>query len=390
MPVNNSSSPICRFVFFCLFTIALLTTPNGVFANDSNKEQQLTKLKEAIRELRKELEATKSNRDRINKTLESTEKNIGELNKKAREIETQLKERQQKVDKLREERSELNNKKRTQENIIGQYVSAAFQLGQQGNIRLILNQEDPSRVSRNLKYYDYFVSARARKISEYTATISRINDIEPEIAYQTERIRSNLDQLEQQKSKLKHAQQARKTVLTSLNIQINSQDQRLRTLHEDRRQLQKLLSIVIDNIADIKPRGNTANFSSLKGKLPWPTKGRVIRKFGSNRIANKLRWEGLLIASQAGNPVQVVHYGRVIFSDYLRGHGLLMIIDHGAGFMSLYAHNQALYKELGEWVESGDVIASVGNSGGQQDSALYFELRYQGKPTNPQSWFRRA
>lgn len=131
-------------------------------------------------------------------------------------------------------------------------------------------------------------------------------------------------------------------------------------------------------------------FKELKGKLPWPTQGKIIKQFGSARATNKVRWQGLMIASDEGAPVHAVHHGRVVFADYLRGHGLLLIIDHGDSFLSLYAHNQMLYKEIGDWVSAGEEIATVGQSGGQDQAGLYFELRHQGKPTNPNSWLKKS
>ncbi|MFL0804096.1 MAG: peptidoglycan DD-metalloendopeptidase family protein [Agarilytica sp.] len=386
---NKTRHTFASRLLLLAFTI-LTTLSLSVNAAKTDQEKQLEKLRQTINALKKELASTKTNRDEINQTLEKQEKNIGELSKKARKIEGELKERQHKLKDLRDERSQLNDKKRHQEGLVGDYINAAYRLGQQGNLRLLLNQEDPSRVSRNLRYYDYFVQARAEKITQYLTTIERINSIEPEIAYETEKVRQNFESLSTQKTKLQEAQRARRKVLASLNERINSQDKKLRSKMEDRRQLQKLLAKVIENISDIHFKGSETSFSSLKGKLPWPTQGKVVKRFGSNRITNKMKWEGMLISSNPGDPVRSVHYGRVIFSDYLRGHGLLIIVDHGTGFMSLYAHNQALYKELGEWVEQGDIIASVGSSGGQHDSALYFELRYNGKPTNPQRWLRRA
>lgn len=359
-------------------------------ANDSENSKKLKQLKATIEQLRKELESARGDRDDINKTLENAEKDIGNLSKRAKEIKKELDKRQNKLDGLRDERSQLQDQKTQQQDLVGDYINSAYRLGQQGNLRLLLNQEDPSRVSRNLRYYDYFVEARSEKIREFLGTIERINKIEPEIAYQAEKVRHDFSSLQTQKKKLEKAQDTRRQLLSKLENQITNQDKKLRNKMEDRRQLQRLLSKVIENIADIKPENNNASFSSLKGQLPWPAKGKVVRRYGSNRIANKMKWEGLLIRSKAGDPVRSVHYGRVVFSDYLRGHGLLIIVDHGAGYMSLYAHNQALYKELGEWVEQGDTIASVGNSGGRQDTALYFELRFKGRPTNPASWLRRA
>jgi len=374
-------------LFISLFM--LLASASGSADNDTTA-RDLKKLKQTIEALRKELDATKSTRDEVSKTLEKTEKNISVLSKRVKEIQQQLENQEENLQQLRDERSQLNQQKHQQEGLVSDYLNAAYRLGQQGNLRLLLNQEDPTRVARNLKYYDYFIRARTEKITQYVNTIKRINSIEPEIAYETQRIEQNLAQLKNQQSRLQSAQKERKLLLTTLDSRIVSQDQKLRNLTEDRRRLEELMSKVIENIADIKLNPGSQKFSNLKGKLPWPTQGRVLKRFGSSRVANKMRWEGLLIDSAEGDPVKAVHYGQVVFSDYLRGHGLLLILDHGGGFMSLYAHNQALFKELGEWVNSGDTIASVGSSGGQKDAALYFELRYKGKPTDPQRWLRSA
>jgi len=387
---------LCRIrqQFSMAAPLLLLTVTLGVtgeaYGNDAKTEKQLRELKQTIEALKKELASTKNSRNDINQALEKTEKSIGDLSKKAKKIEGKLKEREQKLDNLRDERSQLNQQKRDQQGLVAEYINAAYRIGQQSNLRLLLNQEDPARVSRNLKYYDRFVSTRAQKISSYVATIDRINAIEPEIAYQASQIKADFAELQSQRSKLVDKQAERKITLAKLSASIASQDKQLSSLQEDRRQLERLLTKVIENIADVQQNGRPNSFASLKGKLPWPTKGKVLKRFGSSRVANKMRWEGVLIGSKEGASVQAVHYGRIVFSDYLRGHGLLIIVDHGSGFLSLYAHNQALYRELGEWVESGDIIAAVGNSGGQRNSALYFELRHNGKPTNPQRWFRRV
>ncbi|MFT5083266.1 MAG: septal ring factor EnvC (AmiA/AmiB activator) [Lentisphaeria bacterium] len=393
-PTNVSSSKgslSLRGLSYALLALLLLMGPtSNAYAEKTDKQKQLEQLRNSIDALRKELESTKSNRDDVHKSLESTEKAVGELSKKARVIEEQLKQRREKLEQLREERSLLHKLKREQQDTVADYMNAAYRLGQQDNMRLLLNQHDSARVSRNLKYYNYFVGARAEKISGYVATIERINAIEPEIAFQSTQIEADLNKLSQQKQQLQKAQSQRKIVLAKLNTNIANQDQKLASFLEDRRQLQRLMEKVINNIDDVRLASSSTNIMKLKGKLPWPTKGKIIRSFGSSRIAGSLKWEGVLISSTEGTHVQAIHYGRIVFADYLRGHGLLMIVDHGSGVMSLYAHNQALYKQLGEWVKAGDTIASVGNSGGQKRSALYFEVRQKGEPSDPKKWLKRA
>lgn len=375
----------CALIFILVAVIA----PQA-FADEATDRARLEELKKSIAELKKELEQTKSSRDKLQQDLEKTEKNIGELSEKAREIREQLQEGQEKLEELKDERSELDVKKKSQQSYVSQHLKSAWRMGQQGNIRLLLNQQDPSRVARNLKYYDYVIKARAQKISAYMQTIERINQIEPEIALQTQQLQNNHNKLQAQREELRNSQSQRKVLLENLVADIRDKDSQLTSLQADRTRLQRLLSNVKQFLNDADLSSNAENFASLKGKLPWPTRGKILHNFGTSRVGNRLRWEGMLIQANTGSPVIAVHHGRVVFSDYLRGHGLLIVVDHGSGYMTLYAHNEVLYKEIGEWVNSGETIATVGASGGQQNSALYFELRHKGEPTNPRSWFKAA
>ena len=360
------------------------------YANEETDRAKLDELKKNIAELKKELEKTKSSRDDLMKTLEDTEKDIGDLRKKADDIQDQLEDGQARLRNLGEERSALNLKKKSQQSYVSQHIKSAWRLGQQGNVRLLLNQQEPATVARNLKFYDYVIQARAEKISAYADTINRLNAIEPEMAYETQKLKQNHSTLQKRQEELQASQSQRKLILSRLLKSIESKDEQLTSLRSDRKRLERVLNNVKRFLDDADLVNNSENFASLRGKLPWPTKGTVLRNFGTSRVSNRLKWEGMLIGATSGNPVVAVHHGRVVFSDYLRGHGLLIIVDHGSDYMTLYAHNEVLYKELGEWVNSGETIATVGNSGGRQDSALYFELRHKGQPTNPRKWFKAA
>ena len=357
---------------------------------DSEREAKLKALRQTMDELRRELESTKGTRDDLLKTLEQAEKKVGNLSKKAKNLDQKLEDRQQKLKDLNQERSQLFENKKEQQQQVGQYINSAYRIGQQSTLRLLLNQEDPAKVSRNMKYYDRIINARSQKIEEFKHVIARINSIEPEIRYEKQLISREVNQLNLQKEGLEKAQSQRKHTLASLEKTIKNQDQQLSSMKVDRKRLEKLLNRVSNYIQDIKLGAKETAFTGMKGKLPWPTRGKLTKRFGSSRVSNKLKWEGWVISSKPGTPVQSVHHGQVVFSDYLRGHGLLVIVDHGKGYLSLYAHNQALYKELGEWVNQGDVIASVGDSGGLQKHALYFELRHKGKPINPKHWLNKS
>jgi septal ring factor EnvC (AmiA/AmiB activator) len=175
-------------------------------------------------------------------------------------------------------------------------------------------------------------------------------------------------------------------VLLGLNTRIKDKDANLRRLEKDRQELEALLDAVEETIADLKIPNDYRPFAARKGDMSWPTNGPVRYRFGSRQKPSMIRRQGVTIAGKSGNNVNAIHHGRVVFADWFRGKGLLIIVDHGDGFMSLYAHNQSLLSEIGDWIKAGEPIATVGNSGGQRESGLYFEIRQNGEPTNPARW----
>ena len=182
----------------------------------------------------------------------------------------------------------------------------------------------------------------------------------------------------------------RQETLKQLQATIATKDQQLKANEKDQERLKNLIARVVRVSGDLENPVKAQNINTLKGQLPWPTKGPIRHSYNSQRISGKVRWQGMVIGAPSDSPVKSVHHGRVVFSDYLRGHGLLVIVDHGHGILSLYAHNKTLYKNLGEWVNAGEIIAAVGNTGGQAKAGLYFELRYKGNPTNPHRWLKKS
>ena len=220
--------------------------------------------------------------------------------------------------------------------------------------------------------------------------LDELNSLEPKITAKTNQLESSNRQLQARVDELQSKQAKRKQTLAMLNKSIANKDQQLHKMDRDQKRLQRLLDTVVSAIANLSLSDDGQPFAKRKGKMTYPAKGAIVNRFGAPRINDRLRWDGLLIKASVGSHVSAIHHGRVVFSDYLRGHGLLMIVDHGDGYMSLYAHNQALLKDNGDWVSSGEVIARVGDSGGQNQAGLYFEIRHQGQPTNPSIWCRKA
>jgi septal ring factor EnvC (AmiA/AmiB activator) len=370
----------------CIFSFAHAAK---LYADDeADQRKKFEQLRKQIEELKAELEETRSSRDELHNTLESNEKDISELEQKTKKLQRELQEGRKELQELRDERGELIQKKSRESELVAQYISSAHQLGKHSQIRLLLNQQQPAEVSRMLRYYEFFGRERREKISTFRDTINRLNDIEPQITAQTQRVQNRYDSLVAEKQKLSSSQAQRRQLLAKLNSDLQNQENEIQQLVKDRQRLQALLTRMNQAISEQELALNVSEITQVKGQLPWPTQGKLLNKYGSQRIGNAIKWQGLRIAADSGTEVVSVHHGQVVFADYLRGQGLLIIIDHGAGYMSLYAHNQVLYKETGEWVEAGERIAAVGNTGGQINAALYFELRLNGKPTNPHAWLR--
>lgn len=365
----------------------------------ADEKAEMAKLQKEIEALQKELKQVQGTRSDLQKNLEKSETQINELQKKASDINKQLNEQNKELDKLKDERSQLEQARKNQQAQIAEQMRAAHKLGEQSEVKVLLNQESPDQVSRIMKYHSYFMAAHSSKMQAYLDTITRIDALTPEIEKKTLELGAMQAQLDEQRSQLKSSHSERQKALAKVNNQLKNKSQELKQLSEDRRRLQALLTRVTQRVATTNAINSPAyvplpaggeKFSLRKNRLPWPTQGSMIHRYGSARIAGQINWSGAYIAAPMGNSVIAVHHGRVVFADYFGGHGLLVIVDHGEGYLSLYAHNQNLLKKAGEAVRAGEAIATVGNSGGQASTGLYFEIRHQGRPIDPSGWLARG
>jgi septal ring factor EnvC (AmiA/AmiB activator) len=282
----------------------------------------------------------------------------------------------------------LSAAKTEQQKQFGAQVLASYKASSPSQLQLLLSQNDPALLSRMAYYNAILLNNRQTQIDSYQATLTNLDKIEPEITAQTLQLANSQSRLSEKHKALKASQSERKKTLAKLNASIDAKDAQLQKSAADRAHLEKILSEVVKQLSDVALGMPGEPFQARKGKMGWPTKGHINASFGSARAGNRLRWQGVMIAAPEGREVKAIHQGRVVFSEYMRGQGMLLIIDHGDNFLSLYAHNQALFKETGDWVSDGEVIARVGNSGGLDQANLYFEIRHQGKPLNPSHWCR--
>ena len=293
----------------------------------------------------------------------------------AAERSTLAGERSQREAHIDAERSALENE-----------VRAAYLMGRSEPLKLLLNQEDPARAGRMLAYYGYFGRARAGEIARIETDVRELDALDRALAGEDERLAALEAQRHDELGQLEQSRARRRTALVSLQAESRTSAARLERLQRDRSGLESLLRELKRSMQAQMPAGHGA-FAQLRGKLPWPVSGRLEARYGETR-AGGLRWDGELIETQRGAEVRAVSDGRVIFADWLPGLGLLIIVDHGDGYLSLYGHNERLYEAVGAPVKAGEPIAAAGDSGGSPRPELYFEIRKAGHPIDPRPWFR--
>ena len=381
-----------RKVVFLAFCATLLNAPATSVAATTYEEQEteLERVRTHIDALHGQLHEARERRDQIEAALRETELKVGNAVKQLQEVEANLTSRREQISRLHRLRGKQSGALAEQQQSLARQIRATYAMGRQDYFKMLLNQEDPSALSRALTYYGYFNQARAKRISDIRTQLSRIRKTETSIHTQTaelEQLRSEKEQIWQQ---LEAEKAKRSTLLAGLNTDIRDGSQTLARLNQDKAALEEVLRGLQRDQRDLVALDERTQsqqpFSEFRGQLNWPSDGELLHRFGTPRKPGNVRWQGVWIAAKEGQPVRAVSSGRVAFADWLRGFGLLLIIDHGHGYMSLYGHSQSLYKETGEWVEAGEIIASVGNSGGQAVSGLYFEIREDGIPKDPTIW----
>ncbi|MGD1982843.1 MAG: peptidoglycan DD-metalloendopeptidase family protein [Chromatiaceae bacterium] len=356
---------------------------------DADRQAQLDALRDRIETLRGQMRTTSGERSELTRELQEAEQQIGRLARRLRVLDGRLERQRHELAVLLGERSEQNEALARQRAELSRQVRAAYAMGRQERLRILLNQQDPATVSRMMAYYDYLNRARAEKMQDIRAHLARLDETEQAIRREENALAALLEEQRGELAALNDSQTQRQSVVAALTRDLQDQGRQLDRLQRDEQDLKDLIEGLEEALADIPAEPpQRQRFAGLRGQLPWPAVGRITHRYGTPRLGS-LRWDGVMISAPEGNEVRAVHYGRVAFADWLRGFGLLLIVDHGDGFMTLYGHNQSLFKEVGDWVDSNEPIALVGSSGGREQAGVYFGIRHEGRPVNPAQWCRR-
>ncbi|WP_455212844.1 murein hydrolase activator EnvC family protein [Kaarinaea lacus] len=381
----TSHLPGIRFWLITLFLISQGLIPATA---SEQTEQRLERLRQDIHDLRAELKSVENNKISAEEQLRITEKSISKINALLRSLDKKIQRQNTELSQLRQRRVNAQANVQQHKTALAKQVRTNYLLGKQAYLKLLLNQQQPQKLARTVAYFNYYHRARLDQIEQFNAKLDELRQVEQAITTTSAQLLQNKQEKLTEKQILEVHHQQRATLLASLNTEFKEKDAKLKRLLEDEQRLAALVQqlqseLILEPIAK-RP------FAELRGQLHWPVQGPMTVRFGTERNIGQLKWQGVVIASQAGTEVRAVSHGRVAFADWFRGFGLLMILDHGNGYMSLYGHNDSLFKEHGDWVEANEVIARVGPGSGQLGSGLYFEIRHNGKPINPTRWCKNT
>lgn len=368
-------------VVLLLFCIALLPAVTRADA----EEQRLEQLRARIQQLQTNLNELQGRRDAVREELRDLEHRIGSSLRAQRRLDGRLKAYVRQLTQLRAQAQDERRTLTQQTTALERQMRAAYAMGQQEPLKLLLNQEEPAQVARVMIYYRLLHQARAERVQAIQTSLARMQTLEARLQMQTRELEDARTERARERQSFETARARRTELLASLNLQARSQSEEIERLRTDEKRLERLVD-ELTSLPALAPAAPGARFASLKGRLPLPLAGRISARFGDDKGIGHLKWRGAFITAREGQEVRAVHRGRVAYADWLRGFGLLLILEHEDGYMTLYGHNQSLYREIGEWVDAGQVIAAAGSTGDAPQAGVYFEIRHNGEPDDPLRW----
>lgn len=372
-------------LFWLLMTI-LLSSP--VLADTKIKERELAEVRAEIRKLKAELGAKTRERERLDAALAESEQGLrrarGQLAATESDLDTNLANLKALNSDIAEEERLLGDETTK----LGKQLRDAYMRGRGEQVQLLLNQQSPAEFGRTMAYYGYLNSARENNIAAVRGGLQRLDQLRTDATATTVRLRSLKATRQQQFDDTESERDQRQSLLADIESEIAATGGTVADLGRREADLERLILELTSILADY-PISSEEPFAKHRGTLTWPISGRLVHDFGQPRDGGEIKWNGVLLAAERGREVRALYHGRIAFADRLAGLGLLLVIDHGDGYMSLYGHNDELLKSVGDWVGAGDAVATVGDTGGQNQPGLYLEIRNGKKPLNPSRWISK-
>jgi septal ring factor EnvC (AmiA/AmiB activator) len=372
----------------CLAALAAVLAIAPAVGGDADSEAQLERVRERIEVLRSEMRADVEKRDAIAARLRDSEEQVAAASRRLGSIRADREASGQRLRELEARQSQHQVALAGERDALARQIRSAYMNGRQERLKLILNQQDPASLGRLMVYYGYFNRLRAERIESVAAELAEIDRIGAELGRGQARLRALETARAAELEDLEAARRERQASLSALAGRIAASGGEVAGLEVDAQVLEKLVAELRRALADLPVTGQQP-FEEVRGRLSWPIEGRLISDFGEPRAGGRLKWNGVLIGAERGADVRAIHHGRVAYADWLPGLGLLLVIEHGGGYLSLYGHNLSIARGVGDLVAPGEVIGEVGDSGGRAEPALYFEIRRAREPLDPHRWIAR-
>jgi septal ring factor EnvC (AmiA/AmiB activator) len=351
------------------------------------KESELKQVRGRIESIRKAIHADAERRDTLSGELKRADLEVQSARERLGAVRTQRVAAERRLAELTTEQADTRRKIALEREALAGELAVAYMNGRQEQLKLLLNQGDPAQLGRMMAYYGYFGRARAERITGISEHLAHLELLAERIGAETARLKTLERDQERDLQALAGARERRARTLAQVQSKLKTRNDELAKLQRDANALEKLVEELRRAIEEF-PQLAEQPFQRLKGKLPWPVKGALLARFGQVRAGGPLKWQGLIIAAARGTQVRAPYYGRVVYADWLPGLGLLVVLDHGGGYMSLYGHNEQLYRKVGDRVSPGDAIGVVGDSAVGQPG-LYLEIRQGKQALNPQDWLSK-
>jgi septal ring factor EnvC (AmiA/AmiB activator) len=403
---------VTRIASLLIFALALAPALAGAAATTATQAQdELQELRGRISTMQKKLAAAEETKSEASDALRESEQAISEANRELRDLTRQARDSGTKLASLRKTSQDTKVRMQSQQEMLGRMLRRQYLQGEPDALRLVLARENPNDMARQLHYLAYIARSRAQLVDGLRSNLAELDRLTREIAEETEAITRIAKEQATQKKRLENEKRARAQVLTKVSRDIRAQQQQIRVLQNNENRLTRLIDQLTrlvqqqpqrpqrtqKPVQGSKPRPRSdsvpgdsggGSFAAMRGTLALPVRGELGGRFGSPRSDGGITWKGVFIAARNGEDVKAVAGGRVVYADWLRGFGNLLIVDHGDSYMTLYANAEALLKQVGDSIRGGDTVATVGNSGGNAESGLYFEMRHAGKPFDPLTWVK--
>ena len=360
-------------------------------SNDQTRaERELSRIAKIIVALEKDMRSGQADRTQASRDLETHERAIAQIIREQSTLTATADKLSTQLQRLRVTHEAVGARIEQERKGLAGELRAAYAMGRGDRAQLLLQHREPSAIARLLRYHSYFSRAQRERLAMLERSLIRLSDTEQAIADETLRLAKVHERYRAKREALEQERNLRATALATLNAELATTRSSVQRFKKDQLRLTTLISRLRDAIDDVPAESEPPrSFKTLRGKLPWPVRGQLQQRFGALSNDTQLKMQGVLVKAPMGDQVRTIAHGRVIFADWLRGFGLMVIVDHGGGYMSLYGNNQSLHREPGEWISAGDSVATVGDSGGKDGSGLYFEIRHDGRPVNPSVWCTR-